>query len=211
MGTSPYYLMGLGAVESVLNHALVPYKSKAVYLRLVDTKAEVLNYAANGFHVCVTRGLAGGCKDGAVNVKGTGPSSCSQPLGRTDLKEAWGAAAEAYLGAYQAALGGVSHVQIVPMLAQANAVADAAYAKEGVDPPRDPVTGAAEPPQAASGGFNIMGMGLAAGILGLMLFGGKLSKGKKTKKRAKGRRRKTKARRRSRPRRIRARRLRRRR
>lgn len=204
---SPYYLTGLGETGmAVLNQALVPYTPRASYLRLVDTKAEAVNYAANGFHVCVTRGLAGGCRDGAVNIKGTGPSSCSQPLGRADLKSAWSQAAEAYLGAYQAVVGGANPSSIVPMLAQANAVADAAYAKEGVEPPRDPKTGASEPPQAAAGGFNMMGMGLAAGVIGLMLFGGALFGKKKGGKKGK-KARKSRAKRGRRVRRIRARRL----
>jgi hypothetical protein len=137
---------GFGAIDASLypslNQALVPYLSKPVYLRLVSTLAKAKNYAAAGFHVSVTRGLGGGCKDAAATVDGTdsGGSACLSPLGRDDAAQAWSNAAQAYLNAYNlAAAGSAPLADVKAALDAANVTANSGYAIESVEPPSDPV------------------------------------------------------------------------
>ncbi len=150
-----------------LKHSLVPFRRRARYLRLVGTKSQALNYAAGGFHVSVTRGLAGGCADPSANFAdgGTKTGACVAPLGRGDLRSKWSNAAQAYLQAFNSAQQGALVEQVKQLLRTANGLASQAYAAEGVPPPRDPVTQETEP---VSPGRGISGVGLAIGLAGLM-------------------------------------------
>lgn len=163
------YSAQLAGDPDVLNQTLLPYRKSPVYLRLVDTESKAKDYAAGGFHISVTRGGSGGCKDAALDVGMTKAAICTAPLGRQDLTGLWNAAANAYLNAYNR-LGDLSTIKTE--LLQANILADAAYAMEGVDPPRDPVLvaqGLITPAEPVNGheGLKAAGLGLAfAAILG---------------------------------------------
>lgn len=140
--------------QSSLDHGLVPYLYPPRYLRLVKSQSHALNYAAAGFHVSVTRGLAGGARDLSVSVSGTGPSSVKEPLNRPDLASLWSQAANLYLEAYRQAQSAPFQLESVKsQLLSANQAADQAYAQEEVEPPRDPVTQSPEPPMQASFGL----------------------------------------------------------
>lgn len=129
----------------VLNHALVPFLGPTRYLRNVETLAQALAYAAGGFHVSVTRGLSGGCRDpsdGFMEARGlfTGEmlTPCAVPLGRDDIRALWAQAAQGYLDAYNLGLRtkSVSKVKAALRLVQQMQVSP--YTLENVDPPRDP-------------------------------------------------------------------------
>jgi len=125
---------------SILNHALVPFRRRAVFLRLVTSRARAADYAAGGFHVSVARGLAGGCSDPAHDFLdgGTRDGTCLVPLNREDVKAAWATAAALYLEAFS--MSATAEVKAtVAKLHAANLAADAAYRLEGVTPPADPV------------------------------------------------------------------------
>jgi len=163
---------GIGATPGA-----VPWRRLPVVLRLVDTLAEVLDYAAGGFHVAELRGAAGGASDPAVAwghavLTARHPVPLAHPLGRADLGALWQAAREKYLAVYQAAAAAKRFAPaLVVLLREANAAADAAYGGEGVEPPRDPHTGETSapatteklPPLAAEseGG----GLGTAGGLM----------------------------------------------
>ncbi len=207
------YVYGLGAdsftvdqaSNPVLNHALVPYRAKPGYLRLVNSLTRAKDYAAAGFHVAVTRGLAGGCQDLASAFNGTGPASCSNPLFRGDLSAKWKSVASAYADAFS--IGNLA--DSITGIKRANSLADLAFAAEGITPPKDPVTGQSEPPAIGPGKpgsdtgglFGSMGeAGLpilaVAGLGAWYLWGGagkgkKKRKGGKRRKARKGSRRKT--------------------
>jgi len=162
-----YHFIGLGddtQQPSVLSHTLVPFRRRARYLRLVRKKSHAADYAAGGFHVSVARGLAGGCRDSSANFAsgGTKATTCLSPLDRADVRALWTAAAEAYMQAVGSTDKPLE--QIKQMLRVANALADRAYAAEGVEPPRDPVTGDPEPPRPR----RINGVGLAIGLAGVL-------------------------------------------
>ena len=140
LGQLPTTATGPGATPSLydssLNHDIIPYKGSPYYLRLVNTEARARQYAAAGFHVSVARGLAGGCGDLAANIQGGKPgASCALPLHRDALMAQWAGVADAYRNAYNR-LGTVDQIKFE--LVEANKLADAAYAAEGIDPPRDP-------------------------------------------------------------------------
>jgi hypothetical protein len=118
----------------------IPYLPKATYLRLTDTIPEVKNYAAGGFHVSTSRGVAGGCADSALGygASGSKPTKCAKALNRVDVGAAWLNAAMAYSAAYSSVSGGGPVDYVKPQLKEANLLADAAYKLEGVAPPRDP-------------------------------------------------------------------------
>lgn len=150
------YVYGLGAdtvqvgaasTDMILDHKRIPFLAKPSYLRLVKTVQAAKNYAAAGFHVAVSRGLAGGCQDLSTAFNGTGPASCKSPLYRSDLTSKWKTAAVAYASAY-----GLRNLpDMITAIKQANAASDAAFQAEGITPPKDPVTGNSEPPAVAPG------------------------------------------------------------
>lgn len=172
-----------GFGTGTLNHGLVPFRSMPVFLRQVDTMAEVLDYAAGGFHVAVARGLAGGAADSSVSfgkalLGGRAAISPQKPLNRADLVPLWTAAAVAYRTVFDEANAGPGFfVPLVDKLREANSLADRAYAAEGIAPPRDPGPGSTEVPaepkkEAASGsrtGLYVAGLAVA-GIVGFMAF-----------------------------------------
>jgi len=166
-----YSFAGLGqegaASIDPLNHQLVPFRSRARYLRLVKTLSHALDYAAGGFHVSVTRGLCGGAADPAHDFAagGTKAGACQAPLGRDDLRVKWREAAAAYRLAFNAAQQGQLVEQVKQLLTTANALANQAYAGENVEPPRDPVTGTPEAPSPKKG---VSGTVIAAALVGLM-------------------------------------------
>lgn len=181
LGAMPQTATGPGAVpnlyDSSLNHNIIPYKGSPYYLRLVNTEARARQYAAAGFHVSVARGLAGGCGDLAANIQGGKPgASCALPLHRDALMAQWAGVADAYRNAYNR-LGTVDQIKFE--LVGANKLADAAYAAEGIDPPRDPELVAAAvtqgvpliavPTEGAAGAS--VGIG---GVKGAFLIGGLL-------------------------------------
>lgn len=127
-----------------LNHALIPFRKRAVYLRLVNTRDKAKDYAAGGFHVSVDRGLAGGCRDSSRDFSsgGTRVGVCTLPMNRQDVAQAWANAATAYGVAWDAAHTTMPLDGVKALLLQANALADAAYRLEGVAPPVDPVRAA---------------------------------------------------------------------
>jgi hypothetical protein len=165
-----YSYAGLGqeaARRDVLDHSLVPFRSRARFLRLVKTIRHAKDYAAGGFHVSVTRGLCGGAADPASGFAGGGTraGACVAPLGRDDIRTAWRKSAQAYLNAFNQAQQGALVDQVKQLLRTANLLADQAYGLEKVDPPRDPVTQEPETPSPKSG---VGGIGLALGLAGLM-------------------------------------------
>jgi len=135
----------LGAAEDILRHDLVPFRSRPVYLRLVTTLRRAKDYAAGGFHVAVSRGLPGGCRDSSMDFakSGTTAAVCASPMNDTTLRNLWADAAQGYRNVY---FGPTSDLEAMrSALAAANASADLAFKAEGVEPPRDPVTLAVEP------------------------------------------------------------------
>lgn len=162
-----------GALESALDHSLVPFRGEPRYLRLVTTLAHALDYGAGGFHVSVTRGLCGGSGDPSHDFTqgGTKPGACTMPLNDANIAAAWDTSARRYQEAYLSAQSGASVAEVKARLAYANEAANIAYGMEGVEPPRDPVTALPDPvgvhPQmrtwkvaAASAGL-LGGLGLA--------------------------------------------------
>lgn len=154
----------------LLDHTVVPFRKRAVYLRLVVTKSQAADYAAGGFHVSVTRSLCGGAADSSSDFAsgGTTAGVCLQPLHRDDIGAAWGRAAMAYQQAYTDAMDPSAGVDYVKMeLDTANELANAAYAMEGVAPPVDPMAvvglapAKAEPAAAPSSKWPAMLAGLA--------------------------------------------------
>ena len=124
-------------VTRLRGHAAVPFRSAPVYLRLVNTKSKALDYAAGGFHVCVTRALSGGCKDTSL-PGGFGGAKCSRPLGDKQLTDDWYLAGASYLEAFDAAFKGKPLAAVKDMIRTANLLADKAFKAEGGEPPRDP-------------------------------------------------------------------------
>jgi hypothetical protein len=165
-------LAGLGADNpEVLNHALVPFRARPVFLRLVKKRSQALDYAAGGFHVSVTRGLAGGCRDSSAGFasSGTKAGSCSQPINSDEIRALWVRAAEAYKLVFDMGSDATVNVAVFKEnLAAANALADVAYGAEGVEPPRDPQTGTSEPATDPVGSkpslspLFVVGLGVAA-------------------------------------------------
>lgn len=179
--------MDSGSEMADLDHSLVPFRSRARYLRLVNKISHALDYAAGGFHVSVTRGLCGGAADPALDFAkgGTVAGGCTMPLDRDDLRLAWAKAANAYLAAFiKASSGSAALEDIKATLRVANGLADQAYALEGVDPPRDPVTQETEAPSPGRGlgGYAYAGIGfLGAALLtyAAIKYGGKKKKGRR--------------------------------
>jgi hypothetical protein len=157
--------------SSELDHSLVPFRSRARYLRLVATLPHALDYAAGGFHVSVTRGLCGGAADPAVGFAagGTKAGACAAPLNRDDLRQLWSNAAQAYHDAYSAIIDGHPLDRVKVLLHEANLLADKAYAGENVEPPRDPKTGAPETPSPRRA--NWLAVAGLVGVSGMLLFG----------------------------------------
>jgi len=165
-----FYASVLGQLGdlSLLNHALVPWRSAPVYLRLVNSQARALNYAAGGFHVAVSRGTPGGCGDSAGSTPTGSAGSCLAPLGRKELGEEWATVAEKYLRAYDAAKAAWSMGTVLNMLREANGAADRVYGLENVPPPRDPVTMTSEAPMANPTMPNKHKVLIATGLLGVL-------------------------------------------
>lgn len=168
----------------MLDHSLLVYRKNPVYLRIVEQRASLTlakDYAAAGYHVAVTRGLGGGCKDLAFSISGTDPkAACKLPLvARSDsaaLVALWDKAATLYYNAYS-----IPDLRnAVQALRVANAAADQAYGAEGVEPPRDPVTKESEAPMAYKSGMSWWIWPAAIG--GFLMFAGVFKKkGKKGK------------------------------
>lgn len=171
--------------QSVLDHSLVPFMGMPTFLRLVDTISEVKDYSAGGFHVAVARGLVGGAGDNSVSfgkalLSGRRALVPQKPLNRADLVSKWKAAAAAYKAVFDTANAGPTFfLPLVDQLREANALADAAYAAEGIAPPKDPGPGTTEVPSEpkvsatkSSGGNGLYyAMGIAAaGLLGFFAF-----------------------------------------
>lgn len=196
------YVYGLGAdsfvvqasAKGALDHSLIPYRRKPSYLRLVNTLEKAKDYAAAGFHVSVTRGLAGGCQDLASAFNGTGPASCESPLNRGDLTAKWRGVASAYMDAFDRR----NLADAITAIKAANGLADMAFKAEGIQPPKDPVTGKSEPPaigpgkpgDSTGGFFDSAGLPIAAAAAGAWWFfwgpGKGSKKGKKGRKSRKG-------------------------
>lgn len=175
--------VGLGADE-LLDHDRVPFRSTPVFLRLVNSLNRAADYAAGGFHVCVDRGLSGGCKDPfTIHASGTKGVTCKQPMNRPDARAAWSAAASAYKDAFfsttdLSTTGRQPLATVKAMLGAANALADKAFAIEGIAPPRDPGPSApGEPPRSGEAPlayqdrFSVGQKVAMAGGLGLAAFG----------------------------------------
>lgn len=168
----------------VMDHALVPFLGMPTFLRLVDTIAEVKDYAAGGFHVSVARGLVGGAGDNSVSfgkalISGKRAIAPQRPLNRADLATKWKAAAGAYKAVFDTANAGPTFfLPLVDQLREANGLADQAYAAEGIAPPKDPGPGTTEVPSepksgtvSSSGNGMYYGLGIAAaGLLGFFAF-----------------------------------------
>ena len=103
------YVLGDNEVGggSVLDQSLVPFRSRPVFLRLVNSQARAMDYAAGGFHVSVARGVIGGCADRAEGSFLNFGATCTKPLGRDDIRNAWSLAASLYLQAFGHAKAGV--------------------------------------------------------------------------------------------------------
>lgn len=128
-------LLGDGAAPLTVTQGLLPYRGAPVYLRLTNTTKKADNYQAAGFHVSVARAQSGGCADPASAISGTDPkAACKTPLSNPALGALWESAAQGYL----AAGSQLSLADRIAQLRAANAMADAAYAQEGVAPPTDP-------------------------------------------------------------------------
>jgi hypothetical protein len=176
--------------DDVLDHSLLHFRGRTIYLRLVSTIKRAMDYAAGGFHSSVARGLVGGSHDLASVTNGTVAGQVPVGLGRDDCKAAWEAAARRYLDAYKQGDAGKTLGEVKGVLAEANLLADAAYKLEGVDPPRDPVLQVAEStdhPQQRwfeTTGVKVGAACVGLGILALLLFGGDdEQKSKRSKKR----------------------------
>lgn len=170
-----YFFNGLGADAPAFafTHSQVPFRRAPVYLRLTTTLPRALDYAAGGFHVSVDRGSAGGCfDDWSIHKSGTKAATCKQPRNNPAAAGLWNAAASKYLAAYQAASAGADFAGVIGMLREANALADIAYADEGIAPPRDPVTQTTEPPVTKmSLGRKVGIAATAASLLGITTWG----------------------------------------
>lgn len=181
--------LGDGEPNAIFDHRLLPFLGAAVYLRLVTSLRAAMVYAAGGFHGSVTRGEAGGTNDPANQTPGyaAGEFALSR-LERDDIGQAWSYAAQKYKDAYDTAQAKTDLATVKRMLAQANELADAAYALEKVEPPRDPGTGTVEPPHAKDplvanttkkmSGVAMAGFGLL-GIVALLLVGNAMSRRQK--------------------------------
>lgn len=150
-----------------LNHALVPWRSAPVYLRLVNSQSRALNYAAGGFHVAVSRGVPGGCGDSAASTPTGSAGGCLSPLGRRELGEEWSTVAQKYKAAYEAAKRGFTPAVLL-QLREANGSADRVYGLENVPPPRDPITMTSEAPMANPTMPTKHKMLIGTGVLGLL-------------------------------------------
>lgn len=189
-GATIPYGIGLGqepapSIEmQALDHSLVPFRSRPRFLRLVKSLDHARDYAAGGFHVSVTRGLCGGAGDSAIGFaeSGTVPGACQIPLDRADLRLAWANTARAYFDAFIASRDEPLDA-VKDRLRAANALADQAYALEGVEPPRDPQTGTPEPPSPKGGisDFALAGLGfvLAGGLTYVYFKYGRMPKGRR--------------------------------
>ena len=137
----------LGAADTrILDHGLLAWPTyRPVYLRLSRTRGELWNYARGGFHVSVSRGQSGGCRDPAdtISPMEKGNHVCKMPLSRGDLGEAWAEAAERYKAAADAAAAGEPLTELRRLLEYANATN--VYEREGVPPPVDPTIVTPEP------------------------------------------------------------------
>lgn len=168
-----------------LFHAAVPFRARPVFLRLAKSRSQLMDYAAGGFHVSVTRGTAGGCKDpsSGFSQSGTIKGTCDTPINSPEIRAMWASAAALYKIAFENGVAGekddpardISKDQ----LRSANAAADAAYRAEGVTPPRDPQTGTSEapvdpagtlpaPPKGMSTGAKVA-IGIGVAMLGLFV------------------------------------------
>lgn len=168
--------------EGNIDHALVPFtpitsvnNGWPVYISQTDTRGEVVNYAAGGFHTSVSRGIAGGCQDPDWVVKPTGvtwvsgPKACATPKNNPDIAAAWEKAAAKYREVYEAvnAVAKPSSAEIdafVLGLRNANWLADIAYGLENVPPPRDPNADPEGPPATPKSRISVAmaGLGLLA-------------------------------------------------
>lgn len=161
-------LRGLGDAAATFSHSQVGFRSAPVFLRLVASMAKARDYAAGGFHVSVDRAAGGGCKDDwKIHKGGTKAATCQLPLRREDVTGLWNTAAGKYLAAFNASQNPETKLDVMKgFLSDANRAADAAFAAEGIEPPRDPVTGASEAPvgklSSPLGGLALASSGLAA-------------------------------------------------
>jgi len=164
---------GFGADDG-LNHAAVPFRARPRYLRLVRTRGNARDYAAGGFHVSVTRGTAGGCRDASDNFasSGTAKGECNSPINSASIRALWAEAAAGYKAVFELGADGSVNVTVLKeKLRAANALADAAYAAEGVEPPRDPETGESDPVGAIDKGSPWAMLGAVAGFAGIGIIG----------------------------------------
>lgn len=165
--SSPFFA-GLGDAAA-FTHSQVPFRGSPVFLRLVTSMSRAADYAAGGFHVSVDRANGGGCKDDwKIHAGGTKAATCQLPLNREDVRGLWNTAAGKYLSAFNSSLNPETNLTVIKgFLTDANSAADAAFAAEGIDPPRDPQTGesqGAAGPKVSSrlGGFALATTGLAS-------------------------------------------------
>jgi hypothetical protein len=137
---------------------------------LVNSPKRALDYAAGGFHVSVDRQNGGGCADSwEIHNGGTVAAACKQPQNRADLATLWGNAAGKYKAAFEATKAGAALPTVVNMLRDANSAADAAFAGEGIAPPRDPATSESQGASNARSGFWNLGTGLGlAAVVGVV-------------------------------------------
>lgn len=145
------------AAYPVLNHTLVPFLGHTVYLRLVDTLAKALAYAAGGFHTSVERGLGGGCHDPSFDfmqehglIDGVNVTPCVTPLGRDDIRSLWAKAAQNYLDAYNIGVTTRSLSKTKAAIVAAQSMAMSPYQLENVAPPRDPGPSASGLPEVTT-------------------------------------------------------------
>ncbi len=143
----------------ILNHLFAPFLGPTRYIRNVETLAQALAYAAGGFHVSVTRGLSGGCKDPSDGfmyarglIDGMNTTPCAVALNNPRIRDAWANVAQKYLDAYNLGVTTKSLSKTKAAIQAAQSMMISPYAMEGVTPPRDPGPGntlpepAPEPP-----------------------------------------------------------------
>lgn len=163
--SAPFFA-GLGD-GAAFTHSQIAFRSAPVFLRLVTSMGRAGDYAAGGFHVSVDRANGGGCKDDwKIHAAGTKAATCKLPLNREDVRGLWNTAAGKYLTAFNNSLNPGTKLDVMKgFLSDANSAADAAFAAEGIEPPRDPQTG--ESQGAAVGKINSRLGGLALASAGL--------------------------------------------
>lgn len=165
------FFAGLGDAAA-FTHSQVPFRKAPVFLRLVTSMSRAADYAAGGFHVSLDRAQGGGCKDDwKIHAAGTKSATCQMPLNREDVRGLWNTAAGKYLTAFNSSLNPQTKLDVIKgFLSDANSAADAAFAAEGIEPPRDPQTGESQGAAVGKVSSKLGGLALASTGLASMLY-----------------------------------------